>query len=129
MNANRLSLNFDKIHFLQLTPKNSPETDLDISYCNKLISKAYNTCIYECIYVFLLLSMLHYSGVILLAVSIHLVVQFDYRRWRAQQQALLPIYNLSKISPVQLQVIISIYIYTHIFMLLKLVKIYRICKG
>ena len=40
INANRWSLNFDKIHFLQLTPKNSPEFNLHISYSNKLISKA-----------------------------------------------------------------------------------------
>ena len=38
--ANRLSMNFHKIHFLQFTPKNSPEIDLDISYANKIIPKA-----------------------------------------------------------------------------------------
>ena len=36
-------MNFHKIHFLQFTPKKSPEIDLDISYANKLISKAYDT--------------------------------------------------------------------------------------
>jgi hypothetical protein len=41
--ANRLSLNFDKIHFIQFTTKNSPQIDLDISCANKLISKAYDT--------------------------------------------------------------------------------------
>ena len=41
--ANRLSLNFDKTHFMQFTTKNSPQIDLDISYANKLISKAYDT--------------------------------------------------------------------------------------
>jgi len=39
-------MNFHKIHFLQFTPKKSPEIDLDISYANKLISKAYDT---ECL--------------------------------------------------------------------------------
>jgi len=37
------SMNFHKINFLQFTPKNSPEIDLDISYANKLISKTYDT--------------------------------------------------------------------------------------
>ena len=36
-------MNFHKIHFLQFTPKKSHEIDLDISYANKLISKAYDT--------------------------------------------------------------------------------------
>jgi len=40
--AKRLSMNFHKNHFLQFTPKKSPEIDLDISYANKLISKAYD---------------------------------------------------------------------------------------
>jgi len=40
--AKRLSMNFHKINFLQFTPKNSPEIDLDISYANKLISKVYD---------------------------------------------------------------------------------------
>jgi hypothetical protein len=74
--------------------------------------------------------MLHYSGVILHAVSIQLVVQFNCRECRVQHQALLPLYNLSKMSPCT---IISnykyLYISTHIFTLLQLVKIYRIYKG
>jgi len=37
--ANRLSLNFHKICFLQFTPKNGPEIDMDIRYANKLISQ------------------------------------------------------------------------------------------
>ena len=41
--ATRLSLNFDKTHFKQFTTKNKPQIDLDISYANKLISKAYDT--------------------------------------------------------------------------------------
>jgi len=36
-------MNFHIIHFLQFTPKKSPEIGLDISYANKLISKAYDT--------------------------------------------------------------------------------------
>ena len=40
--ANRLSLHFDKTHFMQLTIKNKPQIDLDISYANKLIYKAYD---------------------------------------------------------------------------------------
>jgi hypothetical protein len=32
--GNRL-LNFDKTHFIQVTTKNSPQLDLDISYANK----------------------------------------------------------------------------------------------
>ena len=41
--ANRLSLNFNKAHFIQFTTKNSNQIDLAISYDNKLISKAYDT--------------------------------------------------------------------------------------
>jgi hypothetical protein len=41
--ANRLSMNFHKIHFLHFTPNNSPEMDLDISYANELISQEYDT--------------------------------------------------------------------------------------
>ena len=40
---NRLSLNFDKTHFIQFAIKNSPQIDLDINYANKLISKSYDT--------------------------------------------------------------------------------------
>jgi hypothetical protein len=36
-------MNFDKIHVMQFTAKNSPQIDLDINYTNKLISKAYDT--------------------------------------------------------------------------------------
>ena len=36
-------MNFDKTHFKQFTTKNEPQIDLDISYANKLISKAYDT--------------------------------------------------------------------------------------
>ena len=36
-------MNFHIIYILQFKPKNSPEIDLDISYANKLISKAYDT--------------------------------------------------------------------------------------
>ena len=43
LKSRRLSMNFHKVHFLQFTPKNSPEIDLDISYANKLISKTYDT--------------------------------------------------------------------------------------
>ena len=35
-------MNFHKNHFLKFTPKKSPEIDLDFSYANKLISKAYD---------------------------------------------------------------------------------------
>jgi hypothetical protein len=35
-------MNFYKIHFLQFTPNNSPEIDLDIRYANKLISQEYD---------------------------------------------------------------------------------------
>jgi hypothetical protein len=41
--ANKLSLNFDKTHYIQFTTKNSPQIDLEISYANKLISKALDT--------------------------------------------------------------------------------------
>ena len=34
---------FDKIHFIQFRTNNCPQNDLDISYDNKLISKAYDT--------------------------------------------------------------------------------------
>jgi hypothetical protein len=40
---NRLSMNYDKTHFMQFTTKNSPQIDLDISYVNILIAKAYDT--------------------------------------------------------------------------------------
>jgi hypothetical protein len=36
-------VNFDKTHFMQFTTKNSPQIDLDISYGNKLIYKAFDT--------------------------------------------------------------------------------------
>jgi len=36
-------MNFHKIHFLQFTPKNSPEIDMDNRYANKYISKTYDT--------------------------------------------------------------------------------------
>jgi hypothetical protein len=35
-------MNFHKIHFLQFTPKNISEIDLDIIYANKLISQDYD---------------------------------------------------------------------------------------
>jgi hypothetical protein len=38
-----LSLNLDKTHFLQFLTKNSHESDLQISYEKKQISKIYNT--------------------------------------------------------------------------------------
>jgi hypothetical protein len=38
--ANKLSLNFYKTHYIQFTTKNSRQIDLEISYANKLISKA-----------------------------------------------------------------------------------------
>jgi len=41
--AHRISLNSDKINFIQLATKNSPQTDLDICYDNKLISKVNDT--------------------------------------------------------------------------------------
>jgi len=41
--ASRLSLNLDKSLFMQLTTRNSPQTDLDIRCANKLISRAYDT--------------------------------------------------------------------------------------
>jgi hypothetical protein len=41
--ANRLSMNFHKIHCLQFTPNNNPEIYLDIRYVNKLISHEYDT--------------------------------------------------------------------------------------
>jgi hypothetical protein len=41
--ANKLSLNFDKTHYIQFTTKNSQQIDLEISYANKLISKAFDT--------------------------------------------------------------------------------------
>ena len=41
--ANRLPLNFYKTHFIEFTTKNNPQIYLDISYANKLISKAYDT--------------------------------------------------------------------------------------
>jgi len=36
-------MNFHKICFLQFTPKNGPEIDLDIRYASKLISQEYDT--------------------------------------------------------------------------------------
>jgi len=33
----------DKTHFIQFTTKYSPQINLNISYTNKLIAKAYNT--------------------------------------------------------------------------------------
>jgi hypothetical protein len=36
--ANKLSLNFDKTHYIQFTTKNSRQIDLEISYAKKLIS-------------------------------------------------------------------------------------------
>jgi hypothetical protein len=36
-------MNYDKTNFMQFTTKNSPHIDLDISYANILIDKAYNT--------------------------------------------------------------------------------------
>jgi hypothetical protein len=36
-------MNFDETHFMQFTTNNSPQIDLDISYANKLISKADDT--------------------------------------------------------------------------------------
>jgi hypothetical protein len=41
--ANKLSLNFDKPHYIPFTTKNSRQIDLEISYANKLISKALDT--------------------------------------------------------------------------------------
>jgi hypothetical protein len=41
--ANKLSLNFDKTHYIKFTTKNSRQIDLEISYANKLISKALDT--------------------------------------------------------------------------------------
>jgi hypothetical protein len=41
--ANRLSLNLDKSRFMKFTTKNSPQTDLDISCANRLISKVCDT--------------------------------------------------------------------------------------
>jgi hypothetical protein len=41
--ANSLSLNFDKTHFVQFTTKSGPQINLDVSYVNKTISKAYDT--------------------------------------------------------------------------------------
>jgi hypothetical protein len=41
--SNLLSLNLDKTHFLQFLTKNSHESNLQISYKNKQISKIYNT--------------------------------------------------------------------------------------
>jgi len=41
--ANRLLLNLDKSRFMQFTTKNSPQTVLDISCANKLISEAFDT--------------------------------------------------------------------------------------
>ena len=40
--ANRLLGNCEKIQFLQFTPKNSPEIDLDIRYANNLISQVHD---------------------------------------------------------------------------------------
>ena len=40
--SNLLSLNLDKAHFLQFLTKNSHESDLQMSYENKQISKIYN---------------------------------------------------------------------------------------
>jgi hypothetical protein len=39
--ANKLSLNFDETHYIQLTSKNSRQIDLDISYANKLSAACY----------------------------------------------------------------------------------------
>jgi hypothetical protein len=41
--AKSLSLNFDQTHFIQFATKNRPQIHLDISYANKIISKAHNT--------------------------------------------------------------------------------------
>jgi hypothetical protein len=41
--ANKLSLNFDKTHYIPFTIKNSHQTDLDISYANNSICKALDT--------------------------------------------------------------------------------------
>jgi hypothetical protein len=41
--ANKLSLNFDKTHYIPFTTKNSHQTDLDINYANKSICKALDT--------------------------------------------------------------------------------------
>jgi hypothetical protein len=41
--SNLLSLNLDKPHFLQFFTKNSQETDLQVTYDNKQITKIYNT--------------------------------------------------------------------------------------
>jgi hypothetical protein len=41
--ANKLSLNFDETHYIPFTTKNSHQIDLDISFANKLISKALDT--------------------------------------------------------------------------------------
>jgi len=41
--TNKPTMNFDKIHVMQFTAKNSPQIDLDINYTNELISKAYDT--------------------------------------------------------------------------------------
>jgi len=44
LKAIRHPLNFEKKnHFMQFITKNIPPIDLDISYANKLISKAYDT--------------------------------------------------------------------------------------
>jgi phosphopantetheinyl transferase len=41
--ANKLSFNFDKTHYIKFTTKNNHQIDLSISYANKLISKALDT--------------------------------------------------------------------------------------
>ncbi|PNF17558.1 hypothetical protein B7P43_G15556, partial [Cryptotermes secundus] len=41
--ANLLSLNFDKTHYISFTTKNNHQIDLDISYANKLICKVLDT--------------------------------------------------------------------------------------
>jgi hypothetical protein len=101
--------------------------------CTEWLSECVCVCVCVCLYIIflnLILSTLHYKGVILHAVSIHLVVQFNCRGGRVQHQALLPLYILSKMG---LCTIISnykyLYIPKHIFTLLQRVKIYRICKG
>ena len=38
-----MSLNFDKTYLMQFATKNSPQIDLDISYSNRLVSKACDT--------------------------------------------------------------------------------------
>jgi hypothetical protein len=39
----KVNKTLDKTHFIQFTTENSPQIDLDISFANKLNSKAYDT--------------------------------------------------------------------------------------